>query len=335
MATDFVALPHIPISEVRSLLFVPADRADFIRGVMRFAPDGIVFDLQDSVPRDRKSIAHRQLPELGQMLRDGASGVENRPYMCVRINPYHAEESILEDVRAAIASGVDGVIIPEVRGLADIQGVDQCMDRLVGGTTSRRSGRPELLILCETPESIDLVDEIVDMKTVFPIAALLYGREDLTDHLGVPLRYAVGWTEPGTLYPRLKVIWAGKRRHLPVLDSTPTVISHPEIIASESIYGSDLGFTGRGCIHPAQVPVIDASYSPAEADVEWATRALDAYQRALQDGNSVAVSDGAMVDRPIALLHEKCLARADVARTHDGWKDQWRQAAQISASTRN
>jgi citrate lyase subunit beta/citryl-CoA lyase len=334
MGIDLVTLPKISIDHVRSLLFVPADRPDFIRGVLRSAPDGIVFDLQDSVAPERKSLARQQLGHLSDTFMEGVSRIENRPYLCVRINPCGGGIAVIrEDVRAVIESRVDGVVIPEVHSLADILAVDASMTEAISNATSAHTSRPELLVLLETPESIDLVDEIVDLRTESRIGALLYGREDLTDHMGVPLRYEVDWKEPGTIYPRLRVIWAAKRRHLPVLDSTPTILFETDIVESESTFGRDIGFTGRGCIHPAQVPVIDRSYSPTEAEVARSRRAADAYRETVAAGKSVVVSDGAMVDRPIVLLHEKVLAKAELVRIHNLWKDQWRQAALNRAGT--
>ena len=333
----------IPMESVRSLMFVPADRRDFLKGIMRFAPDGIVFDLQDSVAPARKALARKELESVRPTVLGTSWDSPMRPYLSVRINPIQggegaeALEGQLEaDVEAVLRSGVDGLVVPEVRSVDDVLAVDRQVTAAIGGSRPGGAGdarRPELLVLFETPESIDLVDEIVALRTDSRIGALLYGREDLTDHMGVPIRYAVGWDEPGTLYARSRLIWAAKRRHLPVLDSTPVVLRDEAIIGYESQSGRDLGFTGRACIHPAQIPVIDRAYAPSPDEVTRSTDIVASYEAAVAAGGAVVVVDGALVDRPIAILHEKLLARAESYRRQDAQKQAWKARVGREEST--
>lgn len=320
--------PAIPLEFVRSLMFVPSDRRDFLSGVMRFAPDGIVFDLQDSVAPDRKDAGRKELARVRDTVLGPLWDSPVRPYLCVRINPVDGGQAQLEvDIDAVIRSGVDGMVVPEVRSVEDLLTVDRQITKAMGvssGATPGDADRPEMLVLFETSEAIDLVDDIVSLDMSTRLGALLYGREDLTDHVGVPVRYAVGWSEPGTLYPRARLIWAAKRRGLPVLDSTPVMLHDDAVIRYESELGRNLGFTGRACIHPAQIPIIDRAYAPSGEDVSRSRTSLQQYREAVAEGRALTVVDGVMVDRPIAALYEKALARAERYEQQDACKEEWK-----------
>jgi citrate lyase subunit beta/citryl-CoA lyase len=229
------------------------------------------------------------------------------------------------DVAAAVRSGADGLLFPETRALQDLDDVDCLIQDELGARPHARHF--ELLALIETPEAIDLVDHICTAERRTPLTALVYGREDITEHLGLPLRYEVDWPEIGSLVARSRVVWAAKRSRIAILDSVPARLDDAEVLAFESGIARSLGFTGRTCIHPRQVEGIDRAFTPTEQEVTAAERALSAYKRAVAEGRVVAVADTAMIDRPIAKLHEATIEHAAYLREFDAWKSRWRPAA--------
>ena len=75
---------------------------------------------------------------------------------------------------------------------------------------------------------------------------------------------------------------------------------------ADALRARRLGFGAKLCIHPRQVPVVEAAFAPSAEEVAWATRVLDAAQAA--HGAAVAV-DGRMVDRPVLLRARRLLGR--------------------------
>ena len=96
----------------------------------------------------------------------------------------------------------------------------------------------------------------------------------------------------------------------PPVDSPTPGFDDLELVRAESIAARQLGFGGKLCIHPSQVPVVNESFRPSRTEIEWATRILDAARAA--GGAAVAV-DGKMVDRPVLDLAERILAQAAAA----------------------
>ena len=79
----------------------------------------------------------------------------------------------------------------------------------------------------------------------------------------------------------------------------------------ECLLARTLGFRGKACIHPSQVPIVNRVFAPTEAEIEWARRVLDAYQAAAASGRGAFTVDGAMVDVPVVERARRLLAESD------------------------
>jgi citrate lyase subunit beta/citryl-CoA lyase len=89
----------------------------------------------------------------------------------------------------------------------------------------------------------------------------------------------------------------------PPVDGVTTALSDVDAVRDDTRHAVELGFTGKLCVHPRQVPVVHEAFRPSEEELAWARSVLAA-------GDGVSVVDGRMVDRPVLLRAERLLSRA-------------------------
>ena len=81
--------------------------------------------------------------------------------------------------------------------------------------------------------------------------------------------------------------------------------------STECLLARTLGFRGKACIHPSQVPIVNRVFAPTGAEIEWARRVLDAYEAATASGRGAITVDGAMVDVPVVERARRLLAESN------------------------
>jgi citrate lyase beta subunit len=164
------------------------------------------------------------------------------------------------------------------------------------------------------PPVIAIVESAAGLRAAFEIAAqprvavLLVGAVDLGAELGL---------EPGPdrselLYARSKVVVdsaaAGIR---PPIDIVHLDLHDAEGLEAECRAGRALGFRGKACIHPAQVPVVNRVFAPSEAELAWARGVVEAYERESGEGRGVFALNGSMIDLPVVERARRVLAEAE------------------------
>jgi citrate lyase beta subunit len=165
--------------------------------------------------------------------------------------------------------------------------------------------RPPVIAIVESAAGLRAAFEIASQPRV---AVLLLGAVDLGAELGL---------EPGPdrnelLYARSKVVVdsaaAGIR---PPIDIVHLAVHDAEGLEEECRAGRALGFRGKACIHPAQVPVVNRVFAPSEAELEWARGVVEAYERESAEGRGVFALNGSMIDLPVVERARRVLAEAE------------------------
>lgn len=164
---------------------------------------------------------------------------------------------------------------------------------------------PPVIAIVETGAGVREGYEIAKQARV---AVLQFGAIDLAAELGLE----AGPDRSELLYARSKVVVdsaaAGIR---PPLDMVHVELADAEGLEEECRAGRSLGFRGKACIHPAQVPVVNRVFAPSEAEVEWARKVVDAYEREAGEGRGVFALDGAMIDLPVVERARRVMAEAE------------------------
>jgi citrate lyase subunit beta / citryl-CoA lyase len=257
------------VESARSWLFVPASRPDrYDRAVA--AADIAIVDLEDAVEEGGKAAAR---DELARWVRSGGRAA-------VRINSVGSRE---HDADLAWAGEHDlPVVLPKV---ADVAQAESVVARL-------GIGRVVLLI-----ESADGVLRSADLAQVPGVARIALGNADLGAELGVDPtdRMALQMV-------RSQLVLASAVAGLASpIDGVTLAIADGVLLADDLDHARRLGFTGKLCIHPAQVAAVEGAFSPTPDEVAWARSVLDA--------TGLAVIDGSMVDRPVILRAQSILSR--------------------------
>ena len=276
---------------LRSLLFVPGDRPERFAKAASSGADAIILDLEDSVALAGKDAARRSVA-------DYLSGARAEQVF-VRINPLdsgHAEA----DLAAILPGRPDGIMLPKAEGAQSVA----ALAALTG------QGTVPVLPLVETPSAI--LDLATYRTCAGALAGLTWGAEDLPAAMGAAgAREGEGRYAPPFETARSLVLFAA---HAAGIEPIETVF--PDIADAQ---GLDLyarrarrdGFAGMLAIHPAQVPVINAAFTPTADEIAHAREIVALF--AADPSVGVVQLRGKMVDRPHLRQAEAVLRRAGQA----------------------
>ena len=276
---------------LRSILFVPATRADRFEKAMTAGADALVLDLEDAVDPSRKAEAR---DAAAMWLATPASTLTRR---FVRINaPLSAWFD--EDLAwLAQVTGADGVLVPKVEAATDLARV------------ARAAGARPIVPLLETARAILRAEAIVCADV--PVAAVCVGAEDLTAEIGVP-RTAVG---DEILLARATVVLAATAASARAIDAVFTDVAAAAGLEADARRARALGFHGKLAVHPSQVPVLNAVFSPTPDEIARAQQVIDADAAARARGDGVTRLGNQMIDAPVVRRAERVIV---LARQIDG-----------------
>jgi citrate lyase subunit beta/citryl-CoA lyase len=273
----------------RSLLYVPANRQRFVDKAHTRDADGVILDLEDSVPVGERRAARAALP--GAVASVGRAGAD----VLVRVN---AEPAELEADLAALAGcWPRAVVLPKAESAQDVRRVARHLDAHAPSSVG-------IFALVETARGLRRVDEVA---TADPrLLALALGAEDFAADAGMVV-------SPETLdLPRQLVLHAARAARLVPLGLMGSIAEFRDLerVGEAARRARRFGFEGASCIHPGVVPVLNHAFSPGEREVQEAQRIVEAYEAALARGHGSVTVDGRMVDVPVAVRARRLLARA-------------------------
>ena len=257
------------LATARSLLFAPGSDERKLRKALEAGADAVVADLEDAVVPAQKAHA-----------RELVAHVLAERVPCLRLVRVNAAGSAwLEDDLAALADlGLDAVVLPKAtpEALTALDGL----------------GLPVVAIV-ETAAGLARAQEVAGSGAV---AALLLGAVDLGLALGLEPR-ADGLE---LLVPRSSVVLASALAGLrgPV-DQVWLDVRDDEGLGRDCLLARSLGFRGKACIHPAQVPVVNEAFTPSESELQHAQEVVAAYDRAAAEGKGAVALGGEMIDLPV------------------------------------
>jgi citrate lyase subunit beta / citryl-CoA lyase len=261
--------------EPRSWLFVPADSDKKIAKAIESDADAIIFDLEDSVVPGRKAAARDILKSLP--MRQGG------PDWWVRINPIGSEYH-KDDLDLISRGDIGGLVLPKAEGGWDVVEL------------AHRTGNiPIHAIVTETPASLFAMLSYRDPKS--PLVAMSWGAEDLSAALGASSKYDAAGDLSFTYKLARSLCLAGAvAAGVQPVDGVFADFRDEKGLRAEAEAARREGFTGKLAIHPAQVPVINAAFSPSKDEIAHAEAVVAAFE-AHPEAGTVSV-DGKMADRP-------------------------------------
>ena len=286
----------------RSLLFVPSNNDRFIDKAHTRGADGIILDLEDSVPAAERPDARRAL---GESVRRVASGGAD---VLVRINA--EPEETAADLEAAVIPGVGALLVPKVDTPERLHALAAEVARLENAN-GMRAGSVRFVVLIESAVGLLRAEAIAraQPRTV----AIELGGEDFALSTGM-----IPDAETLAL-PKQMVLYAARAAGIAPLGILGSIADYSDANAYRATVERSrrFGFEGAACIHPSNVPVLNEVFTPPAAEVAHAERIVDAYDEALRKGSGAVSVDGRMIDVPVVERAQKLIARARALGARD------------------
>ncbi|QGX97278.1 CoA ester lyase [Roseovarius faecimaris] len=269
----------------RSVLYIPGSMDRALEKARSLAADAIIFDLEDAVAPDAKATARETL---AAALRQGGYG---KRFKIVRINALTTAWG-LDDVTTLRDAGADAILLPKVNSASDI---DSLAD-LLGPDMP-------IWVMMETPVSVFNAREIASHRQV---EGLVTGTNDLTKDLGCRVR-----ADRLPLMTALQtIVMAARAARIVAIDGVYNRFRDGEGLKHECEQGRDLGFDGKTLIHPSQIEVTNAEFSPTQSEIDLARRQIAAFEESMASGKGIAVVDGNIVENLHVMAAQKILAKA-------------------------
>jgi citrate lyase subunit beta/citryl-CoA lyase len=287
---------------MRTLLFVPADSERKLAKAVASGTDALAIDLEDAVLPARKPAGREMLVEFAKSY-DGAAE------LWVRVNDLTSGE-ILRDLATIAKVAPKGILLPKIRDRQDVETVQNylSMAEEMGGLAP---GSIQILaIATETPQIIMNMPGLA-AKRPERLVGLIWGAEDLSSAIGAgDPRQADGSWRPAYHQVRNQCLFAAHAMEVAALDTVFVDFRDPEGCRRSAEMARYDGFTGKIAIHPDQIPIINAAFTPTEAEIAFAHRVITAFE-----GSAGSVSiDGKMFDVPHLKAARRMLEVAAAAK---------------------
>jgi len=271
--------------KMRSMLFAPGNKYELLQKFSKIQPDIAIIDLEDAVPDSEKQVARENLQKYAQEDKTAVTTY-------VRVNAL-VSQHFEEDIRS-IPPQIAGIVIPKVNDASDIERATQAIER--------NSVSAKILVGIETVKGLMSVQDIFGTDSVF---AAYFGAEDYIHDLG-------GLRTDGNnevLFARTQIGISSRLFGVPVVDQIVADFSDSERFMKEAQQAKSLGFTGKLCIHPSQVPLANQSFSSTPEEIQQAIELLKVYDEAVANGTASIVHNGQMVDEALAKQARRILSQ--------------------------
>ncbi|MBA4041431.1 MAG: CoA ester lyase [Sphingobium sp.] len=275
----------------RSLLFVPGDRPDRMAKALNSGADALILDLEDAVAPAAKPAARASIAEF--------LGGPRNIALFVRVNPLDSGLAD-DDLTAILPARPDGIVLPKAEGGATLAALDAKLD---GDTMI-------LPIATETPTAMFALGSYGGVTD--RLLGLTWGAEDLPAAIGAATsRESDGSYTPPYQLARSLTLFGAHAAGVAAIETVYPDFRDLDGLAAYAARGRRDGFVGMMAIHPAQVPVINAAFTPSAQEVAHA-RAIVALFAANPGAGALSL-EGRMVDAPHLKAAHALLARAGLA----------------------
>ena len=274
----------------RSRLYIPGNQAKLMLNAGIHKPDGIILDLEDSVSQSEKHSARLIVRNALRYLN-----FFNAERM-VRINQGKLG---LTDLESIIPHNVHLILIPKVENASELIDIDKKILNI-----SKRCGRKDPVYLMPIIESASGILNVFDIANASENnAAIAIGLEDYTADIGVER------TNEGkeSLFARSQLINAARSANIQAIDTVFSDIGDEVSLRKSVKEAKEMGFDGKGCIHPRQIKPIHEEFSPSTNQIEIAKNIVLAFDEAKERGLSVVSLGSKMIDPPVVKRAQKTI----------------------------
>jgi citrate lyase subunit beta/citryl-CoA lyase len=270
-----------PIGFSSAFLFVPGTRPERFAKALDSGADGVIIDLEDAVAEEDKKRARDAIRSAWPTFN-----AEQKKRLIIRSNS-PGSQFYAADLILAQELDVACLLIPKSESLDQINGAAQIL--------------PNTAIIPMIETAIGL-DRINDIATAEQVLRLALGNLDLQADLGM----VCDSQESELQTARFQIVLASRLAQIaPPIDGVTPSTDDIERITNDAERAKRMGFGGKLCIHPKQVPLVKAAFLPSAEEISWAFRVIEADKAS--KGGAVKL-DGRMIDHPVVLLAQRTLA---------------------------
>jgi citrate lyase beta subunit len=282
----------------RALLYMPGDDRHKIEKALTLDVDCICMDMEDGVAQNRKAEARRTIAAaLGEL-------TFGRSEKLVRINAIGSGLE-LEDIEAVLPFRPDGIVVPKVESLQQIQSVSGKIE-----AAELAHGWPvssiRLIVDVESAKGMIALKEIASHPR---LDALIFGAEDYSVSIDA-VRTREAWE---VFTARSLVVMHARAFGLQAIDMVTVDYRDLQRLRSEALFGAQLGYTGKQVIHPAQVASVQEAFTPDAGSIEKAMLLVEAFEVHQKKDQGAFALDGKMIDMPLVKAAQGVLERAKAA----------------------
>ena len=264
------------ISVRRSFIFTPGLKPEMFPKAIASGADMVCIELEDGIAIKDKDEARKNKIEALETL-EVKSGVE----LVVRVNCQRTKFGLL-DLEAFISTKtkVKAIMLPKVKTPDEIAFIDDLLTDCGFDT--------DLHVIMETNEALESIYEIANASK--RIVALYFGGVDMAAELRVPNEYK------NLIYARSKLVHAGASVGVDVIDVPYLDLDDMDGMKKEAELVRDLGFTGKGSIHPKQINMLNEIFTPSKEEIVKAKRIVDQFNAS---NTGLVVIDGKLIEKPV------------------------------------
>jgi citrate lyase subunit beta/citryl-CoA lyase len=266
----------------RSRLYLPGNEPKFFVNAALHEPDGVILDLEDSVAPAEKDAARI-------LVRNALRAVDfGKAERMVRIN---LGERGVADLNAVVPQNVHVILIPKVETGEHVRAVDARAEKL-----RKAAGLKEPCFLMPIIESAMGCFEAIYIAPSSPrVVALTIGLEDYTADIGAQRTLEAR----ESFWARSVVLNAARAAGITPIDTVFSDVTDMEGLRRSVLEAKAMGYEGKGCIHPRQIPIIHEAFAPTPEEIEKARRIVLAFEDAEKKGLGVVALGSKMVDPPV------------------------------------
>ncbi len=276
------------ISVRRSFIFTPGLNPDMFPKAIASGADMVCIELEDGIAIKDKDEARKNTIEALKTLE-----VKSDVELVVRVNCQRTKFGLL-DLEAFISSKlkVKAIMLPKVKTPDEIKFIDDLLTDCNLDT--------DLHVIMETNQALQNIYEIAHSSK--RIVALYFGGVDMAAELRVPNSYE------NLLYARSKLVHAGASVGIDVIDVPYLDLEDMDGMKKEAELVRDLGFTGKGSIHPKQINVLNEIFTPSKEEISKAKKIVDQFS---ESDTGLVVIDGKLIEKPVLREMQRKILIAD------------------------
>ena len=267
----------------RSFIFTPGTRPELLSKAFESGADIVCLELEDGVAPDEKNKARQNVVKLLKR-----APVRESCELVVRVNSLRTRFG-LDDLVAFLDTPPPlTIMLPKVESEDEVKIIDDLF--------LESNQQINLQIIIETNKGLEACFEIAQSSP--NITALFFGGVDMA----ADLRCSGTWDS--LLYARSKLVHAAAAANIDSLDVPFLDLNDENGLLEQATLAKELGFSGKGAIHPKQIPVINSIFTPSPEEIAYAVRVIEEFKKA---ESGLVVIDGKLIEKPVLREMERKL----------------------------